>query len=197
MSWNDCLKRQFKLRNLAILWWFFQYFMAHFNIFLHFLVIQCMPDLTIGSKVFQIMFEFFCQKNHCKIGKKSLFFLALWETIFWASEHSAKSPSSLGARVKEKVFFGWPYIHVGYETVTIIKRVIQMAIMFSNSKFPSADSLHSATLKSIQLIVPCRKNSQRVQRISWFQAVIVYTNIKWINNHKKNKKIIYFFVELW
>ena len=57
------------------------------------------------------LWNFFSQKNHCKIGKKMQFFLVLKVIIFLPPEHNAKNPTSLGAFFCETLFFEWPLLN--------------------------------------------------------------------------------------
>ena len=90
--------------------------MINFNILLHFLVIQYMPDLTIGSKVFQIMFEFFLPKKSLQNWqKKSIFSGAIGDHIlgFWT-----QCKKSLGALVCETLFLDDPLPTMKLMTIT-------------------------------------------------------------------------------
>ena len=110
MSWNDSLKWQCRSENLAIFWWSFQYFMINFNIFLHLLVIQYMPDLTIGSKVFQILFEFFLPKKSLQNWqKKSIFSGAIGDHILGFWTQCKKSQLSRSSRSRKSFF--WMTLH--------------------------------------------------------------------------------------
>ena len=94
------------MKNLAILRWFFQYFMIHYNIFLHFSVIQYMPDLAIGSKFFQIMFEFFLPKKSLQNWqKKSIFSGAIGDHILGFWTQCKKSQLSRSSRSRKSFFW--------------------------------------------------------------------------------------------
>ena len=80
--------------------------MIHYNIFLHFSVIQYMPDLAIGSKFFQIMFEFFLPKKSLQNWqKKSIFSGAIGDHILGFWTQCKKSQLSRSSRSRKSFFW--------------------------------------------------------------------------------------------